>query len=142
MSGRIPVDDPVFTRWIRGEIGKINRGIVAERRTLAQLLEEDKPSSKTRDGKDYVFDKAIIEMLGDKLPWEVREKLKLPILFFTDIRIEDSCFLNDKIALKALQLLGELGKMREFREGKVWVGKSIAYSILKKYPTAVQIAMR
>lgn len=137
-----PVDDSALTRWVRGEIGKINRGIVADRKTLATLLKEEKPSSNTKAVEDYDFDKAIIEMLGDKLPWEVRERLKLPILFFTDIKVEDSCFLNDKTALKALQILGDLGEMREFHDGKTWVGKSIAYSILKKYPTVVQIAMR
>ncbi|MBP2030693.1 uncharacterized protein (UPF0216 family) [Methanohalophilus levihalophilus] len=142
MTGRAPGEDSVFTRWVRGEISKINRGIVADRKTLATLLKEEKPSSKTKDGDDYVFDTKIIKALGDKLPWEVRERLKLPILFFTDIKVDDSCFLNDKTALKAFQILGELGEKREFHDGKVWVGKSIAYSILKKYPTVVQIAMR
>ncbi|WP_258082609.1 DUF61 family protein [Methanohalophilus euhalobius] len=27
------------------------------------------------------------------------------------------------------------------RQGKVWVGKSMAYSIMRKYPTAIQITM-
>jgi hypothetical protein len=26
-------------------------------------------------------------------------------------------------------------------QGKLWVGRAIAYSIMKKYPTAVQIAI-
>lgn len=122
-------------------MGRINRGVVTERKTLTQLLKEENPSSKTKGGEEYVFDKDVITMLGASLPKEVRERLKLPILFISDIRVEDSCYLNDEIALRALQLLKELGEMRTIREGKVWVGKSIAYSIMRKYPGVVQIVM-
>lgn len=80
-------------------------------------------------------------MLGEELAPELRDRLKLPILFFFDFRVEDSCFLNDKHALEALQILSELGEMYRMRQGKVWVGKSMAYSIMRKYPTAIQITM-
>lgn len=142
MAGRLPdSDNPVFARWMEGEMGKINKGIVAQRKTLAQLLEEEVPHSRTRAGRRYVFDRQVIRMLGEELPSELRDRLKLPILFFFDFRVEDSCFLNDKHALEALQMLSELGKMYRIRQGKVWVGKSMAYSIMRKYPTAIQITM-
>lgn len=140
MPGRIS-DDSVFVRWMRLELGKLNQGLVAERKNLSQLLLEEKPTSRTKAGEEYIFDKEIIETLGDKLPEEIHGKLRLPIFFFYTTQVEDSCYLNDENAVKALQILGELSEMRKFHEGKLWVGKAIVYSIMKKYPTAIQMAM-
>ncbi len=30
--------------------------------------------------------------------------------------------------------------MREFQDGRVWIGRAIAYGLVAKYPTAVQVA--
>ncbi|MFP4654222.1 MAG: DUF61 family protein [Methanohalobium sp.] len=46
------------------EISKINNGIVTSRKPLLQLLKEDKPSSKTKDGRKYIFKKETIKELG------------------------------------------------------------------------------
>lgn len=128
-------------RWMRLEVSKINEGIVTERKSLAQLLLEEKPASKTKAGDEHFFNKEILIFLRDNLPKELHYKLKLPILFFYSINVPDNCYLNDPIALHALQILGDFSKMRRMQKGKIWVGRSIAYSIAKKYPTTVQIAM-
>ncbi|WP_440951905.1 DUF61 family protein [Methanococcoides sp. FTZ1] len=142
MSGRLPdSDDSILMRWVRVEIGKINKEIVAERKPLSQLLKEDIPSAKTKGGDDHLFDKKVLEVLAEQLPSELHDRLRLPILFFLDNRVEDSSFLNDETAVKALQIMGELSMLRSFEKGKLWVGKSIAYSIMKKYPTVIQIVM-
>jgi uncharacterized protein (UPF0216 family) len=142
MSGRHPInDDSVLMRWMRLEIRKINEGIVSERKSLALLLIEERPASRTRSGKDHTFDKSVLQTLSKKLPSDLHDKLKLPILFFSDTKVPDSCYLNDPHALQALQILGELSNMRRMQQGKLWVGRSITYSIVKKYPSVVQIAM-
>lgn len=141
-SGRIPVsDDSILARWMRVEVGKINDGLVSERKSLAQLLMEERPASRTKSGDEHVFDKDILEELGSKLPTDLHRKLKIPIIFFSDNRVPDSCYLNDPMALEALQILGEMSKLRRMQKGKLWIGRSIAYAIMKKYPGAVQIAM-
>jgi hypothetical protein len=134
-------DDSIINRWMNLEISKINNSIVTARKTLSQLLEEDNPSSKTKDGRKYLFKKEIINELGNRLPEHIQKKLKLPILFFFDLQVDDSCYINDKTAFEALQILGEIGYKREFRNNRHWMGKAIAYSIKKKYPSAVQIVM-
>ncbi|WP_370574644.1 DUF61 family protein [Methanomethylovorans sp.] len=142
MQDRRPLgDDSVLMRWMRTEINKINEGIVFDRKSLAQLLLEDKPTAKTKTGKDHFFDTATLRNLSEKLPKNLHDKLKLPILFFFDNQVPDSCYLNDSHALQALQALGEISRLRTMQQGKQWVGRSIAYSIMKKYPTAVQIVM-
>ena len=134
-------DDQVFMRWMRLELGKLNKGIVTQRKSLSSLLQEERPASRTRAGDEYLFDREVIDKLGQMLPEEIHAKLRLPILFFYNAKVEDSCYLNDENAVKALQILGEISQMRKFHEGKLWVGKAIAYSIIKKYPTAIQMAM-
>ncbi len=143
MSDRHPMsEDSILMRWMRVEIGKINDGIVSERKTLEHLLSEDRPASRTKAGNEHVFDKDVLRELSEKLPADLQNKLKLPVIFFSDTKVPDSCYLNDPNALEALQILGELSKMRRMQQGKLWVGRSIAYTIMKKYPAAVQIAMR
>ncbi|WP_407355120.1 DUF61 family protein [Methanolobus sp. WCC5] len=143
MSGQYPMsDDSILMRWMRVEIGKINESIVSERKPLVRLLEEDRPAARTKAGNEHVFDKEILEELGNKLPSDLHRKLKIPIILFSDNKVPDSCYLNDSLALEALQILEEMSKMRRMQQGKLWVGRSIAYNIMKKYPGVVQIAMR
>lgn len=142
MQDRRPLsDDSVLVRWMRTEINKMNDGIVSERKSLIQLLQEEKPSAKTKAGKDHFFEIATLKKLGEKLPEKLQDKLRLPILFFFDNQVPDSCYLNDAYALEALQALGEISRLRNMQQGRLWVGRSIAYLIMKKYPTAVQIVM-
>ncbi|MDW7732624.1 MAG: DUF61 family protein [Methanolobus sp.] len=141
MPERRPASDDVLMRWMRLEVSKINEGIVTERKSLAQLLIQERPASKTKSGEEHLFDKETLTFLHDKLPRELHYKLKLPILFFYSMNVPDSCYLKDASALEALQVLGDLSKMRRMQQGKLWVGKSIAYGIMKKYPTVVQIVM-
>ncbi|MBC7086133.1 MAG: DUF61 family protein [Methanomethylovorans sp.] len=138
---RYQSEDSIFMRWMRTEINKMNNAIVAERKNLSQLLQEDKPSAKTKGGSDHFFEKATLRSIGEKVPEDMHSKLKLPILFFFDHQVPDSCYLNDVYAAQVLQIMGEISRLRMMEKGRLWVGKSIAYSIMKKYQTVVQIVM-
>ena len=135
-------DESVLRKWMAFEMGKINNGIVADRKRLSELLRTDRPSSVTRSGTEYLFDTATIRLLGEKLPEQLHSRLKLPIIFFYDSGVTDSCLLTDEAALEAFQALGELSGQREFIEGKLWVGRALVFAILRKYPTVIQIMMR
>ena len=142
MPSRNPMgDDSVLMRWMRTEMNKMNDGIVSERKSLAQLLLEEKPTARTKGGKDHFFDTTTLRNLSEKLPKNLHDKLKLPILFFFDNHVPDSCYLNDAHALQTLQTLGEISRLLTMQQGRSWVGRSIAYSIMKRYPTVVQIVM-
>ena len=135
-------DESVLKKWMALEMGKINDGIVADRKRLSELLGKDNPSSVTRDGKEYRFDTTIISFLGEKLPERLHFRLKLPIIFYFDSGVADSCLLTDEPALEALQVLGELSEQRQFVGERLWIGRAIVFAILRKYPTAIQIMMR
>ena len=135
-------DESVMRRWMHLEISRINDGLVADRKTLARLLGEDRPVSMTKAGREHRYDPAVLAELGKKVPREIQEKLLLPILFFFDSSVPDSAFLTDETALRALQEIGELSDLRTMRDGRLWVGRAIAYSLIRRYPSVVQIAMR
>ncbi len=57
----------------------LNRHLPRKRKTLRELLEEDKPGIKNMDGSTHYFDKKELEKLALIIPeWE-HDKLRLPI---------------------------------------------------------------
>jgi uncharacterized protein (UPF0216 family) len=123
------------------EIARINDSVVAGRKSLASLLSEEDPMAVTRGGGEYHFSRETLAVLASELPAGIRAGLKLPILFFLDMDVRDSCYLADETAVEALRALGELGEGRKVTGGRLWVARAIAYAIARKYPTAVQFAL-
>jgi uncharacterized protein (UPF0216 family) len=134
-------EEAVITRWMGMEIARINDGIVAGRRSVAELLAEEDPEAVTRGGGEYHFSRETLAALAGRLPGELRAALKLPILFHLDLDVRDSCYLEDSTAIDALRALGDLGEGRKATGGRLWVSRAIAYGIARKYPTAVQFPM-
>jgi uncharacterized protein (UPF0216 family) len=133
-------DDFVLTRWMAMEIGKINEVLVRDRKSLAAFLETT-PCSFTKKGEPYRFDRSIITPIGQNLPEELHNRLRLPILFFMSPDVPDSCWCMDSTAFDALVLPGEISSLRIREEGKFWVSRAITYAILRRYPTAVQMVV-
>ncbi|NLX49268.1 MAG: DUF61 family protein [Methanospirillum sp.] len=133
-------DDRVLRRWLRLEANRMNDGVAAERPTLAALLAADRPVSVTRGGDEYRYDPAVLRSLNDRLPHGLARRLRLPVLLFARADVPDSCSLTDPSAFEALQALGEISHLREFRDGQAWIGRAIAFGLVARYPTAVQIA--
>ena len=134
-------EESVLTRWMGMEIARINDSVVAGRRSLADLLAMEDPTAVTRGGGKYRFSRETLTALASRLPEKTRADLKLPLLFFLDMDVRDSCYLADETAVEALRALGDLGEGRKATGGRLWVARALAYAIARKYPTAVQFAM-
>lgn len=134
-------DESVLARWMALEIAKMNEGLVRERKSLAFLVREKDPVSVTKKGDAYHFDRSVIATLGKALPEDLQRYLRLPVLFYCSPDTPGSCSCPDAAALSAFQLLGEVSTLRTFDGGKFWVSRPIAYALMNKYPTAVQIVM-
>src|SRR5512137_537280 len=134
-------DESVLAHWMGLAIAKMNEGVVSQRKSLAVLLAEKDPVSVTRKGETYHFDRSVIAILGKALPEDLQRHLRLPVLFYASPDVPDSCMCPDETALAALQVLGEVSSLRTFEGGRFWISRPIAYAIMKKYPTAVQIVM-
>ncbi|KQC04587.1 MAG: hypothetical protein APR53_09800 [Methanoculleus sp. SDB] len=136
-----PHDESVLRRWMSREAKKINDGIVADRKTLSRLLEEERPYATTKGGGEYLFDRAMLGMLAQRLPIRLHRHLRLPILFIYVPDVRDSVYTADEYAVAALQELGEISGMRTPEKGRLWVARPIVHAIMQAYPTAVQIAI-
>lgn len=134
-------DESVLARWIGMEVRKMNEGLVKERKPLAVLLLEDKPSSFTKGGEPYYFDPVVLLLLKRIIPADLQRQLRLPVLFYLSPDTPGSCSCPDEPALLALQLLGEVSELRTMQGGRFFVSRPIVFAIIKKYPTAVQIVM-
>jgi uncharacterized protein (UPF0216 family) len=134
-------EETVFTRWMGIEIARINESVVAGQKTLALLLPEGSPTARTMGGGEYHFNRETLATLGERLDEETRKALKLPIIFFFNVDVRDSCYLTDEVAVQALQASGDLGEGRRLTKGRLWVARAIAYTIAQKYPTVIQFAM-
>ena len=135
-------DESVLRRWMSLEMGKINDGVVSARVPLVSLLEMEKPAAVNRGGREHHFDREVIRKVGASLPVNLRSSLKLPIIFYFDMEVSNSCMLADEVALAVLQELGDLSRERRMEGGRMWVARALVFALLKKYPTAVQIMMR
>ena len=60
-------------------IQTLNRHLPVKRKTLKELLSEDKPAVKNLDGSIHCFDKKELEKLTSIVPQWEHDKLRLPI---------------------------------------------------------------
>lgn len=51
---------------------------------------------------------------------------------------QDSCYISDEVAAAVVRRLGKFGMAYQYREGKMWLPNSLAYTLMQKYPTAIQ----
>jgi uncharacterized protein (UPF0216 family) len=104
-------EETVMTRWLAHELKRMNEGTVAARKTLGELLGEPVPATVTRGGQEYRFDRRVLETIAAAVDSHTKRHLKLPVLFFCDTAVTDSCFIDDETAFLALRQLGELSEM-------------------------------
>src|SRR2546428_304320 len=53
-----------FDRWISVELGRLNAGLVVEKKSLTRLLAEPEPECRTREGGPHPFDRAALDRLA------------------------------------------------------------------------------
>lgn len=127
-------------RWISFELGRLNAGLVVEKKRLARLLAEDRPSCRTREGDEHPFDRAALERLASVLTAEEADALRLPITLIVSGDWEDSAYLTDELAAKALRALEHFEKAFPFRDGRMVLPHSLAVDLVRRLGGTVQLA--
>ncbi len=127
-------------RWISFELGRLNAGLVVEKKSLAALLLETRPSCPTRDGTDHVFERPALERLAAALEPSEQAALRLPITLFAGGDQEDSVYLTEEVAAKALRAREGFGPAFPYREGRMYLPQSLAVDLVSRSGGTVQIA--
>ncbi len=127
-------------RWVSFELGRLNAGLVVETKSLGALLEEPRPSCRTREGAEHVFDRTALERLAGALDPAERAALRLPMTLFAAGDLEDSVVLSDERAAKALRALEGFGGAFPYRDGRMYLPHSLAVDVMRRSGGTVQLA--
>ncbi len=127
-------------RWISLELGRINAGLVVERKSLARLRAEARPACVTREGGEHAFDRAALDRIAAVLTPAEAEALRLPITLFATGDLEDHVYVAEEIASKALRSLEKYGAAFPFRDGRMYLPHSLAVDLVHRSGGTVQLA--
>ncbi|MEN2974685.1 MAG: DUF61 family protein [Candidatus Caldarchaeales archaeon] len=127
--------------WLRYQLRELNKDIPKVRLPLKTLLNMDVPSVETIKGVHY-FDKRELELLESILPEELKEKIRLPLVFRRSIESGESIYFIDGGEVEA----GVVKKLTGLRfipyDGeRYYTYKPIILKILSKYPSIVAIGI-
>lgn len=129
-------DERTLKKWFALEGHRINDDLVRSPRPIGELLEEDEPAVPTSKGGQHVFDREVLERFAQGLSPLVRSSIKLPVTFYLSHQTQHDCYVQDKHAIKALEQL-ELVDTQP-RDGKLWLGRPLAYELARAWPTVFQ----
>lgn len=134
-------NERALKKWLKFEFQNLNKNIVTRQVSIAELLKMEDPKTATRGGEEYHFDAKALQKFSSKIPKLYHSDLRLPIYFYKDLRVKDSCFLTDHIAVKVLHHTQDLDPMYDFTDDKLWLSRPIAHDIANKYPTLFQFVV-
>lgn len=134
------VSPGALDRWISLELGRLNAGLVTERKSLAQLRREPRPSCRARDGEDHPFEPAALERLSAVVSAAEAEVLRLPITVYAAGDIEDSAYVAEELAAKALRILEKFGPAFPYRGGRMYLPHSLAVDLVRHSGGTIQLA--
>ncbi len=126
-------------RWISFELGRLNAGLVVEKKSLARLLAEPEPACRTREGDPHPFDRAGLDRLAAVLTREEADDLRLPLTLLVS-GDSDSAYLTDELGAKALRAVEKFDRAFPFRDGRMALPQSLAVDIVRRHGGAVQLA--
>ena len=127
-------------RWLGLELGRINAGLVVQRKSLAQLRKEDRPACVTRDGGEHMFDRAALDRLAAAVTGDEAEDLRLPITLFATGELQDHVYVSEELAAKALRALENYGAAFPFRGGRMYLPHSLAVDLIYRSGGTIQLA--
>ncbi len=127
-------------RWVSFELGRLNAGLVVEKKSLARLLTEPDPACRTREGDAHPFDRAALDRLAAVLTRDDAERLRLPLTLIVSGDSEDSAYLTDELGAKALRAIEKFDRAFLFLDGRMSVPHSLAIDVVRRHGGTLQIA--
>jgi len=130
-----PVD-----RWVSYELGRLNAGLVVEKKRLARLRAEERPACRTREGDEHPMDPEILARYAAVLSDDEAEALRLPVTLIVSGELVDSAILTDELAAKAIRAVEGFGPAFGYRDGRMILPNALALDIVRRHGGAVQLA--
>ncbi len=127
-------------RWISFELGRLNAGLVVERKSLARLRSERNPACRTREGDEHPFDREALDRLAAALTPEEAEVLRLPMILFAAGDLEQHVYLPEELAARTLRKTEGFGEAFPFRDGRMYLPHSLALDLVRRSGGTMQLA--
>lgn len=121
------------------ELSRINLHLPRQRKSLAQLLKEEEPKVKLKDGSEHYFKRKELEFLASLLDeWEV-DKLYIPIVLEITTTWHGYFKVRGALAVKVIEkLLGTYDILKEKNE--LTLPRYMLPKIRRKLPTTTTYA--
>ena len=127
-------------RWISFELGRLNAGLVVEKKSLSRLLAEPRPAFRTREGDEHPVDPAALARLASVLSRDDADAIRLPLTLIFSTELGDSVYLTDELGAKALRAIEGFDRAFPFRDGRMILPQSLAMDLVRRYGGIVQLA--
>jgi len=127
----------VFDKMLGKEMQLLNQNVVIRRKSLKELLPEEKPLIPNKSGEAYLFNKESLKNAASKYPDYRHRDIMLPIHFYVDLEVPNQCFVREECDADFLKKVAGLEKY-PFKKGRLWLSKAIAGKLMKEYPTLFQ----
>src|SRR5467141_1496727 len=127
-------------RWISFELGRLNAGLVVEKKSLSRLLAEPRPTFRTRQGDGHPVDPAALARLASVLSRDDADAIRLPLTLIVSTDLGDSAYLTDGLGAKALRAIERFDRAFPFRDGRMALPHSLAMALVRRLGGAVQVA--
>lgn len=123
---------------LRKQIRTLNRHLPEGRARLADLLKQEKPRIKNRDGSTHRFKMDELEYLAELLPEKKHPKLRLPIIVRISPQLgRGAAKISGKVEREVMRKI--LDKEEEEKE-ELLIYRPEVRKIRKKLPTTTQYA--
>lgn len=129
----VPID-----RWTEREFRSVNRGLVTRRRTLASLLADPDPACETREGEPHPIARDALERLAAALTPATHGTLRLPITVHFPSDQDDVGYITDPVGAEALRQAEAFREAFPYRDGRMYVPRSLAFDLINRYEGALQ----
>lgn len=126
-------------RWISAELGRLNAGLVVEKKTLSRLLAEPEPATRTREGDPYPFEREALARFAAVLTQDEAAALRLPLTLLV-LGESDEARLTDELGAKALKTIEKFDRAFPFRDGRMSLPHSLAVDLVRRHGGVLQLA--
>ncbi len=131
-------EDVFLEELLKGELRAVNFHVPLARKTLAQLLLEEWPRVKCRDGSYHYFKRRELELLKSIVPEDLYDKLRLPIIITRAPELGEGAFIveGDAEAQAVAKILG----LDYDGSGRIVIYSKHVRKLRSLLPTATQYA--
>jgi uncharacterized protein (UPF0216 family) len=125
-----------YDRVLAMQLKALNRHLARDKKSLAELLREERPRVRLRDGTDQYFKREELRFLAEILPADMHRLLRLPIY----IELSSARFGGGTVRVCGKAEVTVISKIlkKEVEGDEMFVYKPEIPTIRKKLPTTSQ----